>query len=311
MANNLDMIDRALAKAQLYRLVLSGDLFGATSNPLALEVLEEIRTFVRGQMGALVGQPSTGPVESTFTPEQVVALKRVADRLLGNPELIPPTPVANTAPVATPEAPKKRGRPKKVVAEAPAAPRTNETPRLAQIAVPESLNVPEAVVAAAPAPVATPGQERTYSAANIKVKESAGTVNPRLEELAKRVGGFVKGNRVLKQRIDEETGEPMWEQIGDKLVPFYQEFYLPAARPPRDGPQPTPMVPQDVPGGNAEAALIAAQQADATTKSFNQRIGRGGDLRANAEVVRGDSKPKTASDIINEMTASYGVQNKE
>jgi hypothetical protein len=300
----------------LYRLVLSSDLFGVTDNPLALEVLDEIRGYVRGQMGALVGGPPT-EVGSTFTAEQVIALKKVADRLLGSPKTEEPVRVVGLPP----EAPKKRGRPKKVDATAPAASSAASPTKLAQIAIPESLKaVSPAVAAAAPIQAAPAqvaprqGDGETFSANGIKIIEPKGSVNPRLLALAKEVGGKVLGNRVVKQRVDEETGELMWEQIGEganaKLVPFYQTFYLKPARPDPAGVQPSPIIAQDVPGGSTEAANIAMIQAVETTKSFNRRIGRGGDLRKNAEVARGDAKPRTAEDIMKQMFGDQGLDSK-
>ena len=103
-------VDKRIEKASLYRALRSQELFapGSAVPAIIQEVTEEIRAFVLSRLEALVGMrsdtitPITSSV-SAFTPEQEIALKMLADKVLGRPSTPTPTPVIPTVrPVAAP-----------------------------------------------------------------------------------------------------------------------------------------------------------------------------------------------------------------
>ena len=103
-------VDKRIEKASLYRALRSQELFaaGSAAPSIIQEVTEEIRAFVLSRLEALVGLRSdtVTPVVSavsSFTPEQEMALKMLADKVLGRPSAPMPVPVAPTVrPVAAP-----------------------------------------------------------------------------------------------------------------------------------------------------------------------------------------------------------------
>lgn len=91
--------ERRFNKAALYKQWVSGRLFGDNDSPEVLEVEKEFKDFARSQLKKLIGLESETPVvASDFSPEQVAALKTLADQLLKRPSLIKPKDEPKPAP---------------------------------------------------------------------------------------------------------------------------------------------------------------------------------------------------------------------
>jgi hypothetical protein len=76
--DEMSEVEKRLEMAQYYRLLLNDSIFDNPPNPEVADRVEtEIKGFVRGRMSHLVGV-GPGPSSSTFTDEEVSALKELA-----------------------------------------------------------------------------------------------------------------------------------------------------------------------------------------------------------------------------------------
>lgn len=91
----LSEAERRFEKAQYYRLLLRESFFENTSAE-AVEVVEEIRQYIRERMAVLLGikQETVAPVvEAQFTEEEAAVLKALTAKFLKKPQLMePPAP---------------------------------------------------------------------------------------------------------------------------------------------------------------------------------------------------------------------------
>jgi ribosomal protein S8E len=113
--SGLSEVEKRLELASYYRLLLEDSIFDNQSES-AQKVNAEIRDFVRGRLEVLVGlrQEVTAPVvvESPFTPEEITALKAVADKVLKIPDIVKHEPaVPALKKVNAPTAPAKLTKP--------------------------------------------------------------------------------------------------------------------------------------------------------------------------------------------------------
>jgi hypothetical protein len=115
--------EKRFAKAQFYRQLLVESPFDDT-DPIAAQVVEELRGFVRERLAVLLGVKTERPVvaASDFEPEEIEVLKKVAGRLLKKPEIaqIEAPKVPTMRKVASPEATKPSVKPVKPVEPTPA-----------------------------------------------------------------------------------------------------------------------------------------------------------------------------------------------
>jgi hypothetical protein len=136
--------ERLLAKAAYYKAIARNGVVEDDGTPQATEVNAESRVWAREQMGKMLGrsQPKAAPIESVFTPNEVMALKKLAGFTLAKMGEPVSEPVVKT--VSAPVAPQVR----KVQSQLP--------PK--QVAKPVA---PKAPAAKASKPAAKPGAKKT------------------------------------------------------------------------------------------------------------------------------------------------------
>jgi hypothetical protein len=170
--------EERIRTAQYYRLLLE-DSFFSDRSPTARKVEKEIRTFVRQRMEVLLGmRVEATAAESPFSPEQVEALKFVANRVIEKPSVA-------DAPKAA--APRKEGKLMSSLQVAPApapapapqrqVPAAPPTPALKKTAVPESLRDKRTAPAAA-APGKKPPAKKNDGSVKIVNKEGQVSEEP-------------------------------------------------------------------------------------------------------------------------------------
>lgn len=121
-ANPLDEIESRLTLAQYYRAVLNQPLF-SQNDAFSARVQSEVTEFVMGRMSELVGAgKKPGPGE--FSPEEVQALKALAQRLLA-PEAVESASPGQTQPTPGPSISAPRPAPRIAPRAIPAAPVVN------------------------------------------------------------------------------------------------------------------------------------------------------------------------------------------
>jgi hypothetical protein len=139
-------VQRRLEVASLYKTLLS-DSFFTKDTEAARIVTKRLRRFVTAELKALLGMGAPPQAESAFTPAQIDALRRIADKVLEK-DGVSPAPTTSTAPQpalrqvsepqelalrkrATPAAPVKKteAAPQKPVAKATPKPPAKTTPK--------------------------------------------------------------------------------------------------------------------------------------------------------------------------------------
>lgn len=220
-------VDQQLQQAQYYRLMLNDSFFDDDS-PIARRVDKEIRTFVRGRLGVLMGvkqapaQP-VAPVRADFTPAQVGALQQLADKVLGMASK--PAPAAPPPP-APPALKKVEVKP---VAAAP------EPVKKAPVVVPPRLKngKPQGPPPrpAAARPISPGGKQPVVPIDQSRVPEKY-RGDPTLQ---------YKNGRLYVQAKNADE-QPLWEYDGKTKIrtPLLKDITLPAKPGPHDI-QPMPM----------------------------------------------------------------------
>jgi hypothetical protein len=88
--------ERRFAKAKYYEILIKQSIFDSDESPNATDVTKEIQDFARDRLTILLGLKSEKPVESVFSDEEVLVLKKLVAKLLKKPEIAgipPPEPV--------------------------------------------------------------------------------------------------------------------------------------------------------------------------------------------------------------------------
>jgi len=93
--NQLSEVEKRLERAQYYNLILKEDLFDDDSES-GKAVIEELREFIRGRLGVLLGlkhEPRKEvPKPPPFDEDEIQALKAMAARVLKKPAILAPKP---------------------------------------------------------------------------------------------------------------------------------------------------------------------------------------------------------------------------
>jgi hypothetical protein len=152
--NEFAEAERRLSKAILYRELIKGHFFNGDSE-LVLEVEAELKDFVKKQYLILSGAgPApvvTSEVEKDFSPDEITALRELANRILKTPKLLD-----------APKAPQLQPKPvPKQVAPVPPAPAKKPPVAPAKRPQLQTRKVPEEVVQAKPTvkPAPKPAQK--------------------------------------------------------------------------------------------------------------------------------------------------------
>jgi hypothetical protein len=145
LGDEFEEAERRMSKAILYRELIRGRFFGGDSDLIA-EVEAELKGFVKAQYLILSGAGApptvTQVVEKDFLPDEITALKELANRILKTPKILeaPKAPKLQPKPVPKVVAPTPQPVPKKP----PVVPA--KKPQL------QTRKVPEEIAATKPAP---------------------------------------------------------------------------------------------------------------------------------------------------------------
>lgn len=204
-------VERRLAVAQYYRLVLDNSLFAGDTSPEAQQVDREVRGFVRDRMKVLMGvQPEkvAKPAEEVFSTLEVSILKQIA--ALAAKRTTP------TTPALTPVTPPKPVEP---VAAKP-------TPALKPVVTPVSK--PQKPAKSPKQPQA-PKPQQTLSA---KPGSMDPATDPRLPDNYRKDPTLVAKNGRWWVQCKNADEEPMWTQNpqSKKLEPLLKDVTM-MARP--------------------------------------------------------------------------------
>jgi hypothetical protein len=155
LGDEFEEAERRMSKAILYRELIRGRFFGGDSD-LITEVEAELKGFVKTQYlilsGANTAPVVAQPVEKDFNPDEITALKELANRILKTPKILeaPKAPKLQPKPVPKAVAPVPPPAPKKP----PVAP--PKKPQLQTRKVPEEVAVTKPVQKPVVKPAAKP-----------------------------------------------------------------------------------------------------------------------------------------------------------
>lgn len=127
-------VDLRLATADHYRAIVKNKFFADESTPAAQLVDREMRAFVKNRLEVLLGlrQEREEPVAhvSEFSPEEVSALKALAAKVMGKPQLVSNTTVAPKQEIKTagPVTVAPTVKPPKIPTSKPAKPKVTKVP---------------------------------------------------------------------------------------------------------------------------------------------------------------------------------------
>jgi hypothetical protein len=122
-AVSTEQVETRLDLAMHYSAFLADDAIFDSDSPAASTVTEELRAFARERLEILLGlRTPPAPIAEVFTPEQVMALRAIADKVLEGPKAVkktgtalsvaPPRRSPSAAPtVSAPATPSVRRRP--------------------------------------------------------------------------------------------------------------------------------------------------------------------------------------------------------
>lgn len=109
--SQLSEVEKRLARAQYYHALLNQEIFEGDHSEAAQVIVEEIRQFIRGRLGVLLGVsaevPAQKPAKPVFEEDEAQILRQLARKLLKKPQLMEAPPPAPTVKKAEPPAVKK------------------------------------------------------------------------------------------------------------------------------------------------------------------------------------------------------------
>lgn len=131
-------IERKLAMANTYRLLLEDSIFEDLRDPIVAEVETEIRKFITGQLETLMGGgEKQAAAEERFTPTEVTALKALAKKIIGVYKESKPKPKTKTKNTENAEKPPVPPPPEKELQPSPLEPklkkRRSPKPKLGRV----------------------------------------------------------------------------------------------------------------------------------------------------------------------------------